>query len=90
MGWLARRGTTPAVLHDGSKSDGRLGAHLRKARLAARLTQTALARAAKLPRLRVVRAETGRYTLDLDEATRVAKVLRIPLLAPYERPLEAG
>jgi transcriptional regulator with XRE-family HTH domain len=62
------------------KNDGRFGAHLRKARLAARLTQTALARAAKIPRLRVVRAETGRYTLDLDEATRVARVLRVPLL----------
>src|SRR5258708_6619550 len=63
-----------------SKNDGRLGTHLRKARLAARLTQAALARAAKLPRLRVVRAEIGRYTLDLAEAMRVANVLRVPLL----------
>jgi transcriptional regulator with XRE-family HTH domain len=62
------------------KNNGRLGDHLRKARLAARLNQAALARAAKLPRLRVVRAESGRYTLDLDEATRVARVLRVPLL----------
>jgi transcriptional regulator with XRE-family HTH domain len=64
----------------GPKNDGRLGAHLRKARLAARLSQAALARAAKLPRLRVVRAEAGRYILDLGEATRVATVLKVPLL----------
>ncbi len=56
-----------------------LGVYLRRARLAVGITQAALARAANIPRLRVVRAERGFYALTLDEALRLARVLKVPL-----------
>jgi len=56
-----------------------LGVYLRRARLAVGITQAALARAAQVARLRVVRAERGLYTLTLDEALRLAGVLKVPL-----------
>jgi transcriptional regulator with XRE-family HTH domain len=56
-----------------------LGSYLKKARLAARMSQAGLARMAKLPRLRLVRAEAGAYALNLDEVVRVATVLKVPL-----------
>jgi DNA-binding XRE family transcriptional regulator len=43
------------------------------------MSQSALARAARIPRLRVVRAEAGRYTPNLAEAVRIARVLKVPL-----------
>lgn len=55
------------------------GTNLRSARQAAGLSQAWLAKAAKVPRLRVVRAETGHYILKLDEVIRLAEVLRVPL-----------
>ena len=55
------------------------GVNLKHSRLAAKMTQTALAKAAKVPRLRIVRAEMGMYVLDLNEATRIARVLKVPL-----------
>ena len=48
-----------------------LGEHLQKPRLAARVSQSALARAAEVSRLRVVRAENGLTVLNLDESIRV-------------------
>ncbi len=56
-----------------------LGTYLRRARLAAQFNQSQLARAAKVPRLRVVRAESGHTILNLDEAARIAAVLKVPL-----------
>jgi transcriptional regulator with XRE-family HTH domain len=55
------------------------GANLKNARLAAGVSQAGLAKAAQIPRLRVVRAEQGRYVPNLDEAVRIAGVLRVPL-----------
>jgi transcriptional regulator with XRE-family HTH domain len=57
----------------------RLGVFLKKARRFAGLSQAALAEASQLPRLRVVRIENGQTTLRLDEAIRVASVLKVPL-----------
>jgi transcriptional regulator with XRE-family HTH domain len=56
-----------------------LGAYLRNARKAAGFSQSALAVAARVSRIQVVRAEQGRYILDLDEAVRIAEVLKTPL-----------
>jgi transcriptional regulator with XRE-family HTH domain len=55
------------------------GALLKQARQAAGLSQTRLAAAGGIPRLRVVRAESGEYPLRLDEALQVAAALKIPL-----------
>ncbi len=55
------------------------GAYLRKTRLEAGISQLSLASAAGIPRLRIVRAEQGQFILHLDEALRVAQVLKAPL-----------
>ncbi len=64
---------------NGPNGSLRLGINLRSARLAAGLSQVRLAAAAGVPRLRVVRAEQGRYVPNLDEAVRLAGVLKVPL-----------
>jgi transcriptional regulator with XRE-family HTH domain len=56
-----------------------LAINLRKARLAAGLSQLRLAAVTKIPRLRVVRAEQGTSVLNLDEAVRIAEALKVPL-----------
>jgi len=55
------------------------GSHLKKARQASGLSQAGLARTAKVARLRIVRAESGLYVLNLDEIIRVARVLKVSL-----------
>jgi transcriptional regulator with XRE-family HTH domain len=55
------------------------GKNLKETRLLAGLTQARLARVAQLRRLRLLRIEQGIYDPTLDEAVRLARVLKIPL-----------
>jgi transcriptional regulator with XRE-family HTH domain len=56
------------------------GENLRNARRGAQLTQATLARAAKVSRLTVVRAEQGLLIPRFDEVVRLAEVLKVPLV----------
>jgi transcriptional regulator with XRE-family HTH domain len=55
------------------------GKHLKRTRVSVGLTQQALARAAKLSRLRLVRLENGLIRPGLDEVVRLAGALKVPL-----------
>jgi transcriptional regulator with XRE-family HTH domain len=55
------------------------GANLRNARLGAGLSQSQLAKAARVPRHRLIRVEQDNSVLNLAEATQIATVLKMPL-----------
>lgn len=59
--------------------DEKYAANLKSARHSAGLTQESLALRSGVVRLRIARAELGQYVPRLDEATKLARVLRIPL-----------
>jgi transcriptional regulator with XRE-family HTH domain len=56
-----------------------LGANIKAARTSAELTQAQLAGAAKIHRLQILRMESGIVMPQLDEAIRIAGVLKVPL-----------
>lgn len=56
-----------------------VGINLKEARLYAGLTQAALARAARVNRIKIVRIEIGEHVPQFDEALRLAEILKIPL-----------
>lgn len=56
-----------------------LGRRIRAARIALKLTQTALAEAVGLNRFGLARLEDGRYMPDLDEAIRLTAKLKVSL-----------
>jgi transcriptional regulator with XRE-family HTH domain len=56
-----------------------IGQHLELARKAAGLTQAALAAAARINRIQIVRMEAGLTVPRLDETVRLAEVLKVPL-----------
>jgi transcriptional regulator with XRE-family HTH domain len=58
--------------------------------MAVGISQTALAKTARVARLRIVRAEKGNSILTLDEAMRVAGVLKVPLQRLVDGSWEAG
>ena len=55
------------------------GANLKLVRVNAKLTQAALARQSRVNRTRIVRMEAGETIPQLDEALRLAEVLKVPL-----------
>lgn len=56
-----------------------VGRHLEQARKAVGLTQLALAKAAGINRVQIVRMEAGRIVPRLDEVVRLAEVLKVPI-----------
>ncbi|HKB04898.1 MAG TPA: helix-turn-helix transcriptional regulator [Gemmataceae bacterium] len=57
----------------------RVGANLRQTRLKARLTQQVLAKRSGINRTSLVKIELGQYALSIDEVTRLAGALRVPV-----------
>ncbi len=56
-----------------------IGRNLESARKSSGFSQVALARAAKINRVQIVRMEAGQTVPRLDEAVQLAKVLKVPL-----------
>jgi len=57
----------------------KVGANLRRARLKAELTQQVLARRSRINRTSLVKIELGQHALSIDEVTRLAGALRVPV-----------